>query len=147
MILTGLVYFGRPRQPDGGYLTRESFGAIYGAVPVCWAHWREGDYIHASPALWFVTDAGLEIMHALDEAQPEERKIADLLRAGVPLFWSHGLTATPEETRRRVARYNARTNYGLAAAYNERPLTGEVIAHLSLFTAASFDQEPVSWVG
>ena len=139
-LIIGLIPFDVPRLSDGGFLTSKSLTGQSGACPVNWRHWREDNFTFRAAASWQVDKNGILVLHALDDDDPIEAKFLQMVREG-RLLWSYGLTSEPQQTRVRVARYEARP----APKYEVRPLVDESIRHMAYVTESNFKMDPL-WI-
>ena len=139
MTKTALLMGGIPygsQMELGWWLAPESFKTAGGECPMSYDHWVNDAYVYEHLASWFVTPAGVTVMHNLDLSQPQERQAYELALAG-RLKLSYGRGASPEETRARVA-----TKRGRQLPVIHKPLVLPV-EHWSYTVDPAFPQSPV----
>ena len=107
-LLMGGIPYGA-RMESGWFLAPASFPIKGGECPMSYDHWLQqgDDYIFSYSASWFITAAGVTMLHNLDLTRPQERKVYDMAQAG-QAFLSYGRGSSPAVTRARVASKNGR---------------------------------------
>lgn len=142
-VIIGLIPFYVSRKSDSRFLTPTSFNkATSGSCPVSWKHWREDNHVFRKSAGWLIDRDGLLVTHILDDTDPLECRIIQMVREQ-QLFWSYGLGAQPRVTRGKVAYYDQRIRPHVKREAS--PLEYEQIQHMAYVPESNFPMKPL-WI-